>query len=108
MVLHDKKTLVSKQYEYSLLQLVCQSSTSMLRIGIENINSHLQTAKDSLLIRSGKEYCFDWIVAVHHKFTSLLFYLDEFLGDVAARKQRITTKCRYHSINRLNSYQIKI
>ena len=34
-----------------------------------------------------------------NKFTSLLFFMNDFLGDVIARKQQITTKCRYHCIS---------
>ena len=37
-------------------------------------------------------------MAVHHKFTSVVFFLDEFLGDIAARKQQIMT---YHSLGSL-------
>ena len=52
-------------------------------------------------------------MAVDHKFTSLVFFLDEFLCDVAGNKQQITTKCRCPSISLSvkafkNSYQIKI
>ena len=31
-------------------------------------------------------------------FTSLVFFLDEFLCDVGARKQQITMKCRYYKV----------
>ena len=50
-------------------------------------------------------------MAVHHwnKFTSLVLFLDEFLFDAAARKQQITTKCKYYKIKyRLISKSLNI
>ena len=64
MIPSDKKTLVSKQYEYWSKFFIYVTNRDCKRLGV-------------LL----------WLVAVHYKFTSFVLFLDEFLGDVASSKK---------------------
>ena len=95
MILDVKKALASKQYEYCFSTVLHPCYKQGLRISTASCGLR-KTDWDISQYPVLKSIAL--IVAVHHKFTSPVFFLDEFLCNVAARKQQITTKCRYYSI----------
>ena len=94
MIQRVKKTLVSKQHEYWFFTVPQSTLQTEMRISMAGYRMQKtdQDISKYLVLKSialTRGCSFSW-----HNFISFVFFLGEFLCDVAGRNHQITTKCR--------------